>query len=994
MDHGAHPWFNQSRGRSTAGMDQWRGMYPQPLPHHHYMNSNYGYYQKPHARGGHKHWQPEPWMDHYYHQPPKPPRRGDWGRPASTTEMYDRSDTFAFRPMSRMGYDERYGFYETAPRETHTYRDYYSNHQSVEEQEWKLGAQNKQTEQWMLHSHSGYPPNQALASDRKKLQPTSQYWTQDDDDRVADTLQSFNLHEPSLLSQYRDSGMSSSSYELSQYMHDPTDVSDSWQHMQEEPSECTPQPTAPLKFSLPHVPVCFGARGQLVRVCPNFPDEGQPALVEIHSMEVLLHDTVEQEEMRRFPGPMQREDLHKVDVINFCQQNVSQCLCSKRPRGHDDALLWQMLLQMCRQNGCIAGSDVAELLLQDRKKDSYRREQPNANLINLSEEPPLISDCVQMDLLTGEAPAADKASAQAMERFTKLLLHGRKKEALDWAMKCQLWGHALFLSSKLDPRTYSWVMGRFTDTLAQSDPLQTLFQLMAGRNPQAATCSGDSKWGDWRPHLAVILANQVGDFEINRRAIITMGDNLVLKGLTEAGHCCYLTAAIPFGHYYGKSDRLVLLGSSHSQSFQKFANSQSIQRTEILEYCQNLGKPGHCIPAFQEYKLIYATRLLDYGLTSLALHYCECIANAVLLHSGSTVLISELIKIADRLRYSDPSILERPETEQDLEPKWLIQLRSLLGKLQVNSSLYMSVNDQESRPTHAPDNIQIKSTGFTEHVTATEEPQETQTDVGLTEPQNTIEIQDSYSVWTPQYQTVQPEIAQSVENVEQSLPQLTSSDEFTSWSCTDKEPQAQAPASEDPSRADFHGAGAFCTQPPHPLRRVRTVSETSTVSVDEDDKEERSEEEVPANEEHERKKGSAFGWLGWFRSKPAKDVEPPQPMEHELQNEDSQSTQASADLYLPMSSPKTPNNPLSTNTGIKENEDPSNNNRSSVLSDIQGHPENRVTHPNCTLPVPGGQTSAPGGVVPLYNPSQFLETSRITNKPSRPARGRYPVQQR
>lgn len=32
------------------------------------------------------------------------------------------------------------------------------------------------------------------------------------------------------------------------------------------------------------------------------------------------------------------------------------------------------------------------------------------------------------------------------------------QEALVWAMRNQLWGHALFLSSKMDPRTYSWVL--------------------------------------------------------------------------------------------------------------------------------------------------------------------------------------------------------------------------------------------------------------------------------------------------------------------------------------------------------------------------------------------------------------------------------------------------------------------------------------------------------------------------------------------------------
>lgn len=39
-------------------------------------------------------------------------------------------------------------------------------------------------------------------------------------------------------------------------------------------------------------------------------------------------------------------------------------------------------------------------------------------------------------------------------------------------------------------------------------------------------CCGDSKWGDWRPHLAVILSNHVGEAELNHRAIVTMGDTL------------------------------------------------------------------------------------------------------------------------------------------------------------------------------------------------------------------------------------------------------------------------------------------------------------------------------------------------------------------------------------------------------------------------------------------------------------------------------------
>lgn len=44
--------------------------------------------------------------------------------------------------------------------------------------------------------------------------------------------------------------------------------------------------------------------------------------------------------------------------------------------------------------------------------------------------------------------------------------------------------------------------------------------------PVVFQCCGDKQWGDWRPHLAVILSNQGGDLELHQRAIITMGDTL------------------------------------------------------------------------------------------------------------------------------------------------------------------------------------------------------------------------------------------------------------------------------------------------------------------------------------------------------------------------------------------------------------------------------------------------------------------------------------
>lgn len=60
---------------------------------------------------------------------------------------------------------------------------------------------------------------------------------------------------------------------------------------------------------------------------------------------------------------------------------------------------------------------------------------------------------------------------------------------LEWAMKHGLWGHALFLASKLDKRTYANVMMRFANGLTLNDPLQTLYQLLSGKMPAVITVS-------------------------------------------------------------------------------------------------------------------------------------------------------------------------------------------------------------------------------------------------------------------------------------------------------------------------------------------------------------------------------------------------------------------------------------------------------------------------------------------------------------------------
>ncbi|KAK2120694.1 hypothetical protein P7K49_002080 [Saguinus oedipus] len=123
----------------------------------------------------------------------------------------------------------------------------------------------------------------------------------------------------------------------------------------QELSRLSSRPTSPEKFSVPHVCARFGPGGQLIKVIPNLPSEGQPALVEVHSMEALLQHTSEQEEMRAFPGPLGKDDTHKVDVINFAQNKAMKCLQNENLIDKESAsLLWNFIVLLCRQNGSVS----------------------------------------------------------------------------------------------------------------------------------------------------------------------------------------------------------------------------------------------------------------------------------------------------------------------------------------------------------------------------------------------------------------------------------------------------------------------------------------------------------------------------------------------------------------------------------------------------------------------------------------------------------------
>ena len=129
----------------------------------------------------------------------------------------------------------------------------------------------------------------------------------------------------------------------------------------------------------------------------------------------------------------------------------------------------------------VVGADIAELLLKNRQEAPPRPPSVVSNVSsNLADNP---SEATE----TSNGTGANLREEEVTNRFREYLLYGSGKEALEWAMKHGLWGHALFLASKLDKRTYANVMMRFANGLTMNDPLQTLYQLLSGRTPAAVT---------------------------------------------------------------------------------------------------------------------------------------------------------------------------------------------------------------------------------------------------------------------------------------------------------------------------------------------------------------------------------------------------------------------------------------------------------------------------------------------------------------------------
>ena len=430
-----------------------------------------------------------------------------------------------------------------------------------------------------------------------------------------------------------------------------------------------PRRGTPEMFYNPHVTARFGIGGHLVVVLPDVPSMGQCGIVEIHSLCDLMGVSEEEEGDPFVPG-----ETPKSLVVRHAQTEAERCHDSARVAeeeegkrlAEDEALMWDFLVLLCQQNGVLVPSDVADLLLSDDKEGAHH-----------------------LSKMYSQSKHVGTNLEDALDEFRRRLLAGRRKDALELACTRCLWGHALMLSSGMDEQSRTYVVNRFTASLATPDPLFTFYTLLLGRTPSSVRPEGLQRAGNWRPHLAMILTNQNSKAE--SAAILSLGDALLAQGSVCAAHLCYLLAHVQLGAYGDEGARYSLLGVrqaqlsvSSSATMEACPSSFQLRMTEVYEYAMTLGKQDFALPAFQTYKYLHMLRLVERGLVDRALLYCESIAHAVVKcpHDYGRTMLLGLVDFSTRLHYAtSPAGL----VGENL-PGWIVRLQQVVTKISSSSS--------------------------------------------------------------------------------------------------------------------------------------------------------------------------------------------------------------------------------------------------------------------------------------------------------------------
>ncbi|XP_060810619.1 uncharacterized protein LOC106132932 isoform X2 [Amyelois transitella] len=457
-------------------------------------------------------------------------------------------------------------------------------------------------------------------------------------------------------------------------------------NLQLEESTVRSERMTPFKYSTAHIKGSVSSRDVVV-VRPSYPVDGAPATVHVLALGAALRAARDphQEQLAAYPGPLVKGVTHKKSVIEYCTARARSAHKDGRRDPVGYALVWELLALLLTQNGVVEGADIAELLMKNKKEYEYqpvrnsdthhgsRRESSLSGSAREDEraEPERADATLDVSpeltpLDQGSQPPVEQA--EALDRLRELLIYGNRQEAIEWAMQCGLWGHALQLAAHGPRRARELVLARFLHAQPRADPLHTLYA--AQQAAPAASCVA----GDWRPHAAIVLAN-AASCGGGARALAALGAALAARGRPYSAQFCRVAAgAQPQPHPLQPLQAApvtsipqlsLLLADHNAPTLSQFATNEAIFATEIYEYALSLHQ-DFVIESMHTYKLVLASRLCDVGDYERALGYVEAARGA-----AEPAVRRALAALADRLQ---PAAAPPAAPPAPAQPPWLLDV--------------------------------------------------------------------------------------------------------------------------------------------------------------------------------------------------------------------------------------------------------------------------------------------------------------------------------
>ncbi|CAG0886537.1 unnamed protein product [Cyprideis torosa] len=526
----------------------------------------------------------------------------------------------------------------------------------------------------------------------------------------------------------------------------PTDLSSV--HYEDSP-EVAKKPVLKARpiYDRPHPIVRFSANNRLVLHFPFDNRDGSGRSVVLQELRhSIQYDSEVYAGLKHLPGPFTRS-TNKLKILEFLRRylGVLSARSSSAPDAglaSEERLLWSYLSLLIQQNGSVLPADIAQLVLsfcdqesapgpgvRDRAgsqgttasgASSLNRDEHNstaeqsAEAVRLgspqlpggTEAPPPVeelttaSSSLRGDQAGNNSSAAFLAPSDDNGDCTRLLLHGRKDEALAQAVAQRSWGHALLIAGFLGDATYKKTISSFLASMESWDPLRTFYEFHLGRIPPMVHVSGEAKFGDWKRHLAVIVANSGTTGTGNECQLVErMGDSLLRRGRVHGAHLCYLIANAHFGLSDNPATKLTLIGANQaSQRLNPTELATAILATELYEYGVSLNQHGFYIPHLAEYKFRKVGWLLDIGFSTEALDYLECISRTILAmpqYFPDHTLACQVESLAHKLK-----TLSGVWQETLTDPDWL----TLLGYHVTNTPVPQTFL-QDASAAHTPEDV-------------------------------------------------------------------------------------------------------------------------------------------------------------------------------------------------------------------------------------------------------------------------------------------------